>query len=191
MSTTGMPQRPMRADARRNYERLLAEARVVFTEQGVGAPLEEIARRAGVGIGTLYRHFPTREALMEAVYSDQVEALAQRAYDLSAVLPPDEAMMGWLRGVAEQTSSRLGLIAALKAVLDLDSGLFDACHARMRGAAEALLAHGRDAGTVRADVTSIDLLRLAHGLAVATEKWPDSYDRLLKIMMDGLRPRKP
>jgi AcrR family transcriptional regulator len=191
MSTTGMPQRPMRADARRNYDRLLAEARGVFTEQGAEAPLEEIARRAGVGIGTLYRHFPTRETLMEAVYRDQVEALAQQAYDLAATAPADEALMRWLRAVADQTASRRGLMAALKAVLDLRSGLFDACHARMRGAAETLLEQGRQAGTVRPDVTSMELLRLSHGIAVATETWPEGYDRLITIMMNGLRPRTP
>src|SRR3984893_11193051 len=88
-------QRPMRADARRNYEKLVASARAVFTADGTSAPLEEVAERAGVGIGTLYRHFPTRQALLEAVYVDEVEAMARAAADL-AELPPWDALSQWL-----------------------------------------------------------------------------------------------
>ncbi len=188
MSSTRIPPRPMRADARRNYERLLAEARAMFTEHGAETSLEEIARRAGVGIGTLYRHFPNRETLMEAVYRDQVRELARLARELTEALPPDRALEQWMRSAGTGAMTRRGLMSALKAVLDPSSAVFGECRAQMASAAELLLEHGKRAGRVRPDVGPTDVLRLLHGLCVASESAPEAYDRLLRIMLDGLRP---
>jgi AcrR family transcriptional regulator len=178
----------MRADARRNYERLLAEAKAMFTEHGVETSLEEIARRAGVGIGTLYRHFPNRETLMEAVYRDQVRELARLAHELTEALPPGRALEQWLRSAGTSAMTGRGLMSALKAVLDPNSAVFDDCRAQMASAAERLLEHGRRAGEIRPGVGPTDVLRLMHGICVASESAPDAYDRLLRIMLDGLRP---
>ena len=114
--TTIQLQRPKRADARRNYERLLAAASAVFTERAADdASLEEIARRAGVGIGTLYRHFPTRQALLEAVYRDQVTALCARAGELASTEPPGRALTLWLRAVVDFGKTKHSLISAMRA----------------------------------------------------------------------------
>ena len=132
--------KPMRADAQRNYQRLLSAAMAAFTEQGADdASLEEIARRAGVGIGTLYRHFPTRGALLEAVYRDQVEALRSRADELLESDAPDEALAAWLRALVAFSSTKHSLTSALLATLGQDSDLLSTCSMRICGAAEALL----------------------------------------------------
>ncbi|WP_424534822.1 TetR/AcrR family transcriptional regulator [Sphaerisporangium viridialbum] len=189
MSTTSAP-RPMRADARRNYDRLLAEAETVFVEQGIDAPLEAIARRAGVGIGTLYRHFPTRLALQEAVYHDHVVGLAREAHELARSLPPAEAVREWLRSLAAYTRAKRGLVEALKSTLELDSELFTSCHGQMREAAGVLLARAQEAGAIRPELTGLELLRVSHAIAVASERSEDSGELLLTIMMDGLRPQR-
>jgi AcrR family transcriptional regulator len=183
-------QRPMRADARRNYERLLAEAKGAFLEHGADAPLEEIARRACVGIGTLYRHFPTRLALQEAVYHDEVDQLCANAYRLLETEPPGGALAAWMRAFNAYAASKRGLMPTLKEVIDRRSDLFDRCHNDIREAAAAVLADAQKAGTARSDVTANDLLRLTHGLSVATERDPDSTDRLLSFLIDGLRPQR-
>ncbi len=187
MTTTG--QRPMRADARRNYARLLDEARAAFLEHGADAPLEDIARRAEVGIGTLYRHFPTRVALQEAVYREQVQDLCAKAYELAEELPPGEALAAWMRSFAHYAASRRGLMQTLKAVIDLHSDVLARCHDEIRGAAAMVLTQAQDAGTARPDVTAADLLKLTHAICVATEFAPEETDRLLSFLLDGLRPQ--
>ena len=187
---TTAERRPMRADARRNYERLLTEAKSAFLEHGAEAPLEDIARRAGVGIGTLYRHFPTRLALQEAVYHDEVDELCARAYAFLESEPEGEALAAWMRSFSRYATSRRGLMQTLKEVIDRRSDLFDRCHDEIREAAGVVLAAAQAAGTVRPEVTAPDLLRLTHGLSVATEHAPESADRLLSFLMDGLRPQK-
>ncbi|GII60091.1 TetR family transcriptional regulator [Sphaerisporangium krabiense] len=189
MSTTSAP-RPMRADARRNYERLLAEAHAAFAELGPDAPLEEIARRAGVGIGTLYRHFPTRLALQEAVYHDHVVGLAGQAAEFADRLPPREAVREWLRALVAHSHTKRGLVEALKSTLDGRSEVFSACHTYMRQAADTLLARAVAAGEVRDGLDGLELLRMGHAVAVATERSPESGELLLTIMMDGLRPQR-
>jgi AcrR family transcriptional regulator len=177
----------MRADARRNYERLLTEAKSAFLEHGADAPLEDIARRAGVGIGTLYRHFPTRAALQEAVYRERVESLSARAYEVAESLPPGEALAVWMRYFAESAVTKRGLMQTLKAVIDKDSELFARCHVEMREAVGLILTRAQEAGDVRPDVTVSDLLKLSHALSVATEHAPHDTARLLSILLDGLR----
>src|SRR5215469_10965925 len=140
----GAPQasgKLQRADAQRNYARLLSAAMAAFTEHGADdTSLEEIARRAGVGIGTLYRHFPTRQALLEAVYRDQVEAMRARADELLAAVPPGEALFLWLRDLLEFGRTKRMLTRALLTTLNKDSELMSACSSMMRGAATEILA---------------------------------------------------
>src|SRR5205085_2564449 len=135
----------MRADARRNYDRLITAAREAFTEDGAGASLDDIARRANVGPGTLYRHFPNREALLGAVYRDDVQALADRAEELAAELPPREALDAYLLHQLGYMKTKRGLGAAVKAMLANDSETLAWCKDVMRGALDDLLSRAQDA----------------------------------------------
>ena len=177
----------MRADARRNRERLLAAATAAFAEHGADAPLEEIARGAGVGIGTLYRHFPTRLALQEAVFRSQVETVCARGNELAADPSPGDAFAAWLRVLGGFLATKRGLSQALIATFGKDSELISSCSQVMRGTAERLLSRAQRAGAVRADLTTVDVMRLVHGIAVATESAPGEADRLMSLMLDGLR----
>jgi AcrR family transcriptional regulator len=185
--------RPMRADARRNYERLLKAALAAFAEHGADdASLEEIARRAGVGIGTLYRHFPTRQALLEAVYRDQVEALRARADELCESDAPADALATWLRSLVAFSSTKHSLTTALLETLGKDSDLLSACSTVICGAAETLLTRAQQAGVVRADADPRDLIRLVHAVNLASQRGPTDpgqTDRLLGLILDGLRPQ--
>jgi AcrR family transcriptional regulator len=180
--------RPMRADARRNSELLIATAREVFAEKGAEAPLDEIAKRAGVGAGTLYRHFPNRDALVEAVYRGEVSELADRASALLAEYPPDVALAEWMRAQVRFISHRHGLAMSLKATLSRTSETMVWCKNRLLGSAEELLDAAIHAGAVRADLEPYDLLRLGHGIAVAAELGSESDgERLIEVMLNGLR----
>ncbi len=180
--------RPMRADARRNHERIVTAARDAFADHGPGAPLDDIARRAEVGPGTLYRHFAGREALIEAVYRADVERLNRRASELAAELPPLDALTAWLREEVAYVSRDRGLGAALKAAIDQDSETYALCKRLMRDAAAAVLVPAQEAGVVRGDLEPRDLLLLGHGLGVAAEAAPDSFERLLSVTVAGLGP---
>jgi AcrR family transcriptional regulator len=179
----------MRADARRNYERLVAVARDAFTERGYEASLDDIARRAGVGPGTLYRHFPTREALLAAVYRGDVEGLAEQAADLAERHPPDEALAAWLRAQLDYIKYKGGLGAAVKTMLANDSETLAYCRDTLRGALADLLDAAQADGTVREDVTPVEVLRLVHAVGLACESAPEMADRLLTLVLDGLRPQ--
>lgn len=183
--------RPMRADARRNYERLLAEARTAFTERGTDTSLEDIARRAGVGIGTLYRHFPNRTALMGAVFQGEVDALLTRARELEDAPRPCAALVEWLRAIVAHASTYRGLSRALMAApADASSGLAR-CSRPMLEAGGVLLARAQRTGDVRADVEIRDLMQLTNGIALAAEESPDDpelADRLLTLTLTGLKP---
>jgi AcrR family transcriptional regulator len=178
----------MRADARRNHERIVATAREAFTEQGIDVPLDDIARRTGVGPGTLYRHFPNRDALVEAVYREEIGMLAARAYALVEELPPDEALGTWFREQVGWVRDSSGLALTLKAAIDQDSETFAHCRKELREAVAALLAAAKAAGVVRADLEPGDLLRLGHGVATASEYADDEgVERLLSVVLTGLR----
>lgn len=183
--------RPMRVDARRNYERLITAAREAFTEHGAEAHLDDIARRANVGPGTLYRHFPSREALLVAVYRGDVEALAEHAKELADQLPPGEALDTWLRLQLDYLKVKRGLGAAVKAMLAADSETLAYCKDTMRGALRELLGRAQEAGVIRSDVDAPTVLRLVHGVGLASESAPEDADRLLSIVLDGLRPPAP
>jgi AcrR family transcriptional regulator len=182
----------MRSDARRNRERLLSAATAAFAEHGADAPLEDIARRAGVGIGTLYRHFPTRLALQEGVFRNQVDAVCARGRDLACDPSPGDAFFAWLHALSGYLATKRGLSRALIENLGRDSELISSCSQMMRATAAQLLARAQDAGAVRRDVGDMDVMRLVHGIAVATEQTPGDADRLLSLMLDGLRvARRP
>ena len=198
MSVTGTraqagEPRPMRADAQRNYARLLEAASGAFAEHGADdVSLEEIARRAGVGIGTLYRHFPTRQALLEAIYIDQVESLSARARELLRAESPADALAEWLRAMVKFSSTKRNMTTALLATLGTDSELLSSCVKEIKGAAESLLARAQQAGVVRPDADAKDVIRLVHAVNIATEKAPDpgQADRMLALILDGLRPHR-
>ncbi len=185
--------RPQRADARRNHELLLAAAAEVYDERGVDAPLEEIARRAGVGIGTLYRHFPTRDAVTEAVYRREVGLLCDGVDELLAENDPDAALSQWMRRFADYVARKRGMAMALKRVMGADSELFVHSHQRIRDAIGTLLAAAIDAGAIRDDVASDDLLRAMGGICMATDTpdWADRTARLVDLLVDGLRYGAP
>ncbi|MFL4906643.1 TetR/AcrR family transcriptional regulator [Streptomyces sp. MMS24-I2-30] len=188
----GGAPRAMRADARRNYERLLTQARAAFAEHGTDASLEDVARRAGVGIGTLYRHFPNRHALLSAVFEDAVGELVARARELLHAPEPCSALVTWLREVVAHAGAYRGLSLALMSVssdsADPGSALAR-CGAPIREAGGALLGRARDAGTVRAEVTIGDLLQLTHAIGLAAAESPGDTalaDRLLRLTLRGL-----
>lgn len=176
-----------RVDARRNYDQLLTVARQAFAEQGTDASLRDIARRAGVGIGTLYRHFPTREALLEALLSNAFDELRTRAEHLATAEPPRAALLTWLGEVATGSTTYRGLPASVLAALhDETSPLHESC-AAMRAAGAELLRQAQHAGEVREDVTMDELLALAAGIAWAGEQAPGQglTERLLSLASNG------
>jgi AcrR family transcriptional regulator len=179
----------MRADARRSRGKLLEAATAAFAENGADAPLEDIARRAGVGIGTLYRHFPTRVDLQAAVFRSQVETVCAAADEYMISATPDQALSGWLRAMAAYLATKRGLSRALVDSLGRDSQLITSCWSAMSDAAERLMTRAQQAGVLRDDIKPIDVLRLVHGVVIATEQAPAETDRLLGLMLDGLRVR--
>ncbi|GAA2428136.1 helix-turn-helix domain-containing protein [Streptomyces glaucus] len=184
--------RPMRADARRNYQRLLEAAAEAFAEQGENASLDDIAKRAGVGSGTLYRHFPTRQALLEAAYVDRIEAIAARAGALAAELPPGEALTEWLHELGVGMIQVRGLKALMgAAVTDGGPAVVTACGDSVKDAAARLVGAAQREGTLRRDVEPIEVLRLAHGVATASELADGQgrcIRRYLSLLTEGLRP---
>lgn len=181
--------RPMRADARRNREQLLEVASDAFRECGVEASLEEIARRAGVGIGTLYRHFPSRDALLEAVFRRDVEQVADSAEELLRELPPDRALDEWMRSFVNYVAGKKGLATHLKTVLSADSPLFVYAHERMNASMRGLVLAAAAAGAIREDVDPADLLRALSGVCLAADEpgWQEQACRICSLLMDGLR----
>ncbi|WP_433186250.1 TetR/AcrR family transcriptional regulator [Actinoallomurus sp. CA-150999] len=178
----GPPQRPRRADAQRNYERLLATAREVFGERGVDAPLDDIARRAGIGNATMYRHFPTRRELIIAVYADEVAALCTQGEALLDDESPADALFGWLRAFIAHVAAKRELALAIP---DDQGGqrsaLFDRWHKSMRTTASTLLTHAQSRGAVDTDLDVSDLLTLANGIAVASSD-TDQAERCLGLL---------
>ncbi|ASO18085.1 AcrR family transcriptional regulator [Actinoalloteichus hoggarensis] len=196
-SSTGAA-RPLRADARRNRERLILAARELFAEQGVHAPLDAVATRAGVGPGTLYRHFPTRQALVEEVFRDRIESLSALAGELLDAPSPGTALRTWLSRVLADA----GVVESMAATApitfrDDESGRELSCHELLRRSGAALLARAQEAGEIRPDLTVAELIRLVAGvLAAAGFHDPDrvgpddtGIDRMLTLMLEGIGPR--
>ena len=183
-----LSRRPKRADALRNYEKLVAAAREAFTEADRSASLEDIARRAGVGIGTLYRHFPTRADLVEAVYVDEVEALSRSAGEL-AELEPWEALTGWLQRFVGYVATKQALADELFANAERHATVFAGCRATLHAAGKPLLDRAQEAGIVRSDVTIDEVVRLVGGIAKIPADDPADVQRVLAVALDGLRYR--
>ncbi len=193
MSTTHTPDqplrsRPMRADARRNYDKVIAAAREAFAQGGSSTSLEEIARRAGVGIGTLYRHFPNRQALLEAVYVDEVEALCGSVKDLEG-LGPWEALVRWLHRFVAYMATKQALAHELLEYFDRDAALFRTCRASLVEAGEPLLRRAQEAGEVRPDTNLSEIIQMVGGIAKIQGAEPGQIDHILGIALDGLRFR--
>jgi len=180
--------RSQRADAVRNRERLLEAAKSVFSAGGPEASLEAVARRAGLGIGTLYRHFPTREALFEAVYRREVEQLAELAEQLKHEARPAEALRRWLRSNVEFVATKKGMSAALALAVSSTSELTAYSYERLTRAVGGLLERAVAAGEVRADITPEDVLRALVGICYMHDRpgWQASVLRLVDVFVDGL-----
>jgi AcrR family transcriptional regulator len=195
MSATDSPSdllrtRPKRADARRNYEKVLAAAHDAFAEGGASTSLEEIARRAEVGIGTLYRHFPNRQALLEAVYVDEVEALCHSAADV-AELPPWDALVGWLRRFVAYLATKQALAQEMLDYVDRDADVFKTCRASLYAAGGPLLERAQKAGVVRTDTDLGEVIQMVGGIAKIPTADPAQIDHILGVALDGLRYRAP
>ena len=184
-----LAERPQRADARRNRERLLEVAAEAFAAYGVDASLEDIARRAGVGIGTLYRHFPSREHLVEVLYRREVEALCSAADDLARLYPPDIALAEWMQRFVGYIAAKRGMAQSLRILFDRNSELFAETSGMVPLALQRLVDAAIADGSIRADVESPDILHALFGIysAPAAPDWQDRSRRLVALLMDGLR----
>lgn len=180
--------RPMRADAQRNRDALLEAASAAFAQNGVDTSLEDVAKRAGVGIGTLYRHFPTRDALIEAAYRRGVEHLCETADELRAKHQGDEALELWMQHFVGYVATKRGLSSALKLSGDGDHAeLFAYVHQRIYDALGRLLESAAATGRVRSDVDSVLLIRALSGICMVGESAEQQVQRLISLLMDGLR----
>ena len=183
--------RKPRADSLRNRELLLTAAKTAFAETGADAPLEDIARRAGVGIGTLYRHFPTREVLVAAVYGRELAQLAQAADDFLADRPAGEALAAWLDLLIDYMATKRVVAPALQADPGEGSRVYASAGATIRPALQRLTNAAHAAHAIRADIGFDDIVRIMGGLSQGYELtgWEVGARRLLSVMMDGLRAR--
>jgi AcrR family transcriptional regulator len=181
--------RKPRADAVRNRERVLEAAKAVFSAGGPEASLEAVAKRAGVGIGTLYRHFPTRESLFEAVYRREVEQLGELAEQLKSAKDPVDALRRWLRSNVEFVATKKGMSAALALAVQSGSELHAFSFERLTRAIGSLLDRAVAAGEIRADISPEDLLRALIGMCYMHDQpgWQSTALRLLDVFVDGLR----
>ncbi len=190
--TADAGSKPLRADARRNRERVLRAADSVFAAQGTSAPTEEVARAAGVGIGTVFRHFPTKEALLQAVLLARLEHLVEQARELAGAEDPGEAFFGFLRHIVTESAAKIAFADAVAAA-GIDVGALAAdTGPRLRDALGVLLERAQRAAAVRADVEVPEVHALIVGISRAAELsgWDESVrDRTLAIAFDGLRPR--
>ncbi|RDG39980.1 TetR/AcrR family transcriptional regulator [Streptomyces corynorhini] len=189
-STAPATPRPQRADARRNYDRLLSQARRSFSEHGTDASLEDIARRAGVGIGTLYRHFPNRHALMNAVFQEALTSLLERSRELAEAAEPCGALVEWLGAIITHAGEYRGVSRALMSASHDTSSALTQCSVPLREAGARLLARAQEAGHVRVGVSIDDLMQLTNAIALAAEqspKDPELAPRLLRLTLTGLR----
>jgi AcrR family transcriptional regulator len=193
MSTTdpleqALPQRPKRADARRNYAKVVAAARDAFAERGTSTSLEEIARRAEVGIGTLYRNFPNRQALLEAVYVEELDSLCRSAAELDALSPWD-GFAAWVHGLVGYLATKQALAHELLEYVDRDAPLFQSCRAMLFAAGQPLLARAQRAGVVRPDTNLAEIIQMVGGIAKIPGAETEQIEHMLQIALDGLRYR--
>ena len=184
--------RKPRTDAQRNRQRILEVAKEAFTRLGANASLDDIARQAGVGPGTLYRHFPTRDALIEAVYRAEVEKLAAAAPNFAAVMPPLEALRAWMRLFVDHIAEKQIIAPALNSLVGGPSKLYEGSRGQMQGAIDALVKRAIKSGEIRKDLDPFDLLRALIGVShvASSPDWQQSAKRLVDILITGSRPAK-
>ena len=179
----------LRADARRNRDKLIEIAATLFAERGVDASLEEVARRAGVGIGTLYRHFPTREDLVEVLYRREIEALCIAAEDYSREHPADVALEQWMQRFVGYIAAKRGMAASLKILFGRGTNTLAEAYGLIPVCLKRLVAAATAEGSIRTDVDATDILQALSGIYSApdTPEWQERSGRLVRLLMDGLR----
>lgn len=184
-----MTTRTLRADAQRNRDRLVEVAAVAFARDGIDTSLEDIARTADVGIGTLYRHFPNRDALLEAVFRRNVDDIAAQADGLLETLPGDQALEQWMQRFVRYVATKKGLAMHLKSVVSHDAEIFAYSHSRMESTMQRLVEAARADGSIRADVDYHDVLKALSGVCMMGDVpgWEDQACRISTLLMDGLR----
>ena len=183
-------QRRPRADAQRNRERILEIAKEAFTRSGVNISLDDVAKQAGVGAGTLYRHFPTRDALLEAVYRTEVEKLAAAEAEFARTMPPVEALRAWMLLFVDYIAAKQIIAPALNTIVGGPSRLFESSGDLIKSAIEGLVTRAIKSGGLRPDLEPLDLLRALVGVSnvASTPDWPQSAKRLVEILILGSRP---
>jgi AcrR family transcriptional regulator len=181
--------RPLRADASRNRERLVEAARAVFAARGSGATVEEIARTADVGVGTLYRHFPRRIDLVEAVYREDVDGLVALAGELAAAAEPWEALVGWLEGFVRYAQAKRTFLTELHEAFEKNPDLAIQSREKIAAAVGAVLTRAQAAGVARLDVDETDLMQLVGGMCMARAASLEQNERLLTFVLDGIKAR--
>jgi len=186
------PLRKPRADAQRNRERILDVAKQAFTKSGANNSLDDIANQAGVGPGTLYRHFPTRDALLEAVYRTEVEKLTAAERRFAASMPPMEALRAWMLLFVDYIAAKQIIAPALNTFVGGPSKLYEGCRAQVQGAIDALVKRAIKSGDIRGDLDPFDLLRALIGVSnvASSRAWQQSAKRLVDILITGSRPVK-
>lgn len=184
--------RKPRTDAQQNRERILEVAKQAFTRSGANASLDDIAKDAGVGAGTLYRHFPTRDALIEAVYRIEVEKLAAAERKFAETMPPIEALRAWMLLFIDYIATKQIIAPALNSIVGGSSKLFESSRAQIQGAIDALVKRAIKSGDIRKDLDAFDLLRALIGVShvASTPDWQQSAKRLVDILITGSRPIK-
>jgi AcrR family transcriptional regulator len=186
-------QRKPRTDAQRNRERILEVAKEAFTRSGANASLDDIAKEAGVGAGTLYRHFPTRDALLEAVYRTEVEKLAAAQQKFADTMPPVAALRAWMLLFVDYIAAKQIIAPALNTFVGGPSKLYEGSRARIQEAIDALVKRAIKSGHIRKDLEPFDLLRALIGVSnvASSPDWQQSARRLVDILITGSRPLKP
>jgi AcrR family transcriptional regulator len=180
--------RPMRADAQRNYDRLVTAARQVFAQEGGGASMESIAKEAGVGIGTLYRHFPKRIDVVEAVYREDVDELTTVAESVTATMEPWPALVAWLEAFVRYAMGKKRFLNELHEAFEKNPELRSASRERIVSALGLVLTPAQEAGLVRTDIDAPDLMQLLGSMCMSATLTSDQSGRLLLMIQDGLRP---
>ena len=184
----GVPARPIRADAKRNYERVLAAARLVFAKHGGGASMEAIAKQAGVGVGTLYRHFPKCIDVVEAVYREDVDALVRSAEQFVSELDPWQALVAWLEAFVRYASSKRTFLSELHEAFEKNPELRVASRERIEGAIGVVFDRAQAAGQAREDLSAADVMQLLGSMCMSATLTSEQSARLLVVIEDGLRP---
>ena len=186
-----VPRKP-RADAQRNRERILEIAKKAFTRSGVNISLDDVAKQAGIGAGTLYRHFPTREALLEAVYRTEVEKLAAAERELAETLSPIEALRSWMLLFVDYIAAKQIIAPALNTLVGGPSKLYEGSRSQIQGAIDSLVKRAIKSRDIRRDLEPFDLLRALIGVShvASGPDWQQSARRLVDILITGSRPIK-